>query len=196
VFRPVCEFILCCVAFVQDGAWHFRVNSSDKLNYWRKSFELVLAIAASRVRDVLTHGYLCGVIWGGSPAVAALLPLRFQALPLIVCGLRAFRKRNGLRWAGKAVVCCGVDSCEVVFVTRLNACLAPLCWLVACDPCSDYSRLGRNIVKEGLAFKSDARQRHWQERYESCRSCSWRFRQRSMGNWRVPVCCGLSDSLF
>lgn len=34
----------------QDGAWHFRVNSADKLNYWRKSFELVLAIAASRVR--------------------------------------------------------------------------------------------------------------------------------------------------
>jgi hypothetical protein len=32
----------------QEGVWHFRVNGPDKVNYWRKGFDLVLAIAASR----------------------------------------------------------------------------------------------------------------------------------------------------
>ena len=37
-----------CVPW-QDGVWHFRVGGVDKVNYWRKGFELILAIAATRV---------------------------------------------------------------------------------------------------------------------------------------------------
>ena len=40
--------------------WHFRVNGADKVNYWRKGFELVLAIAASRVRLRVGKGVIVG----------------------------------------------------------------------------------------------------------------------------------------
>jgi hypothetical protein len=48
-----------CVDNKQDGVWHFRVNGPDKVAYWRKGFELVLAIAASRVRAFVSARVHC-----------------------------------------------------------------------------------------------------------------------------------------